>query len=60
VHPQIVLTTTGSVDIDGAVDDMSIGEVTFEVLTKVDRLLKNGDWVGRLRHNTRYHSRYMA
>jgi hypothetical protein len=60
MYPQAVLTTNGSVDVDGAVDDMSVGEVAFEELTKVDRLPKNGDWVGRLRHDTRYHSRYIA
>jgi len=57
MYPQAVLTINGSV---GAVDDMSVGEIAFEELTKVDRLRKNGDWIGRLCHNTRYHSRYMA
>jgi hypothetical protein len=38
VYAPAVLTTTGPVDVDVAVDDMSVGEVAIEGLIKVDRL----------------------
>ena len=40
MYPSAVLTTTGHVDLDAAVDDMSVGDVATEELIKVDRLPK--------------------